>query len=176
MKHWSEKLVSINACSDAVKWARKQPSAAVAWKTCKRGDWMLWLIGKLHRSEPYSEKRKPIVRIACECARLALEWMPHKSRDALEVIEKWTRGEASTEDCMKARSAAYAAADASYAASYAAADASYAAAYASYAASYAAANAAANAAADASSAAANAAAAKCASIVRKHYPKAPRLP
>ena len=56
---------------------------------------------------------------------------PQKSRDALTVIEQWTRGEASSEDCKKARYAA---------------DAN-AAAYA-----------------------------KCADIVRQHYPNAPRLP
>ena len=152
--HWSAALPR-TACSDAVAWALTQKSAAIAWRDCKRGDWMLWLIGKVEKSGPYTKERKPIVRVACECARLAWKWMPEKSRDALEVVEAWTRGEATTEQCKEARAAAYAAAYAADAA-YAAADA---AAYA----------------ADAAYAARVATFAKCADIVRKHYPKAPRL-
>ena len=122
MPHWSDKLAALKPCADALKWARNQPSAEDAWQSCKRGDWMIWLIGKLDNSKPYSEERKPIVRVACECARLTWQLMPQKSREALTVVEQWTRGEASAEECNKAADA------------------------------------------------------KSADIVRKHYPKAPRLP
>ena len=174
IKHWSASLPE-NACGEAVRWASKQKSRATAWRDCERGDWMLWLIGQTNASNPYSEERKPLVRVACECARLAWKYMPQASRDALEVVEAWTRGEASAEDCRKAR------ADAAVAAAYA--DAAYADAAA--AAAYAAAAYAADA-ADAAAYAADAAAAyaaaddaayrkQCADIVRKHFPKAPRL-
>ena len=168
-KHWSDKLVALNACGEAVRWGRKQKSPATAWCDCKRGDWMIWLIGKTTQSEPYSEERKPLVRVACECARLAWRWMPQASRDALETAERWTRGEATAEDCRKARAAVYADDAAVYAddAAYAAADAAYAAAAAAYAADDAAA---------AAAYGADDARAECADIVRRHYPKPPRLP
>ena len=63
-KHWSEKLVALNACTDAVAWARKQASAAIAWKECRHGDWMLWLIGRTEAGEPWSDARKPLVACA----------------------------------------------------------------------------------------------------------------
>lgn len=45
-KHWSDRLVSIGACSDAVAWAKTQPTFRRAWLACDRGDWMLWLLDK----------------------------------------------------------------------------------------------------------------------------------
>src|SRR3990167_9889790 len=93
-KHWSDALPK-PACSNALSWARGQASAAVAWKSCKRGDWMLWLVGFLS-GEPESDSRKRLVLAACECARLAL---PHvrkgedRPRIAIETAEQWARGE-----------------------------------------------------------------------------------
>ena len=66
MNHWSAKLETLHACSDAIEWARKQPSLAVAWAACERGDWMLWLIGRLDASPPWSDERKPLVRCTVE--------------------------------------------------------------------------------------------------------------
>jgi len=43
---WSYALVRTRACSDAVMWAREQPSYEVAWESCERGDWLLWLAGR----------------------------------------------------------------------------------------------------------------------------------
>ena len=137
-KHWSAKLSPLGACNNAVAWAATQPSATVAWRECKRGDWMLWLCGKLS-GEPESESRRKLVLAACACARLSLhhvkasEFRPLR---AIETAEAWARGDAGV-TLEEVRTAAYAAA-------YLAA---YAAAYA-----------------------------KCADIVRAHYPKAPRLP
>ena len=45
-QHWSDELVAMGACADAVTWAKKQPSATKAWKSCKRGDWMAWLLAR----------------------------------------------------------------------------------------------------------------------------------
>ena len=182
IKHWSASLPE-NACGEAVRWASKQKSRATAWRDCERGDWMLWLIGQTNASNPYSEERKPLVRVACECARLAWKYMPQASRDALEVVEAWTRGEASAEDCRKARAAADAAAyaAAAYAADAAAyayaAAAAYAAAYAAYTAyaAYAYAAYTAYAAAAAAAAARKSTLDKSAQIVRKYYPEAPKL-
>jgi len=202
MKQFIQKLETMNACSDAVNWIISLPrniTPQQAWELCERGDWMLWLIGKTDRSQSFSGARKPIVRVALECARLAWKWMPEESRQCVELYERWVNGENVGVDELRqaqaaahyaAADAAYAAADAADAAHYAAAAAHYAAADAAYAAHYAAADAADAAhyaAADAAAAAADAAAAhyaadtriktlkKCADIVRKYYPFIPEI-
>jgi len=79
-KHWSDKLAALTPCSPAVEWAREQPSEATAWQTCQRGDWMLWLVGKLDTSAPYSDEH------------LSREQMLQLSRNALDVITQWAGG------------------------------------------------------------------------------------
>jgi hypothetical protein len=190
-------LKRLGACEDAVKFLKQHESLAEAWAGCERGDWMLWLIGKLS-GESGSDERKRLVLAACECARLALPFVQKgetRPLTAIETAEKWARGEegitleqvrAAADAAYAAHAAAYAAyaaadaaaaataADAAYAA-YAAADAAYAAADAADAAYAAAAYA---AAAYAAYAAASAAKRKevlatFADIVRRHYPEPP---
>jgi len=194
---FTDTLRKIGACSAAVKWAEQYPTLQKAWDVCERGDWMLWLVGKLS-GEIRSEKRKQLVLTTCKCARLSLHYI-HKDElrplKAIETAEQWARGEngITIQQVSAAASAAYAAYAAAYAA-YAAASAAASAAYAAYSA-YAAASAAADAAYAAYSAASAASAAdaadaavsavakaapiktlrKCAKIVRKYYPKAPRI-
>ena len=165
--HWSVSLVKLDACKEAADWARTQPSYETAWKKCRRGDWMLWLLARRNAD------RKMLVLSACGCARLALKYVPKgedRPRLCIETAERWALGDATIEEVKAARRAALAAADiaaayAAYAANAAAYAATYAATYAEYAATY----------ADA----ANAAAARlntlsnCATIVRKHFPEAP---
>jgi hypothetical protein len=193
-----QKLNKLGACMDAVKWAKEHPNRQAAWDTCERGDWMLWLLGRLS-GKPESEKRKKLVLAACECASLALK---HSGKNravcekALRTAKAWTRGKATIKDVRAAADdaaaddAAYAAADAAYdAAADDAGDAAYAAAYvaaaayAAYAATAAAYDAAADDAAYAATAAYGAAVDaartktlnKCANIVRKHYSNAPKF-
>jgi hypothetical protein len=138
-----DQLHEMNACLEAVAWAKTQSGPVSAWRSCQRGDWMLWLAGKLCKTE---DDRKLLVLAACECARLSLPYVQAgdtRPLVAIETAEKWARGEGATiNDVRKA------AADAAY---YAA----YYAAYAAYAASY------------------TEALAQCADIVRKHYCAAP---
>ena len=158
-----EKLRGLNPCEEGLKYAESFGSLQKAWDSCERGDWMLWLLGKLS-GPPESESRKELVLIACQCARTALKYVEKgdekRPLKAIQTAEKWAKGAATIEEVRAAAAyaanAAYAAADAAYAA-YAAS----AVAHAAYAA-----NAAANA-ADAQK--------KCADIVRKMHPKAPRL-
>jgi hypothetical protein len=165
------KLEKLNACSSALRWVSEQKNQQQAWNDCERGDWMLWLLGRLS-GEPESNKRQKLVLTACECARLSLHLVEdgeERPRIAIETAEKWTRGKATIDEVGKA------AADA--------ADAAYAAAAAAYAAAASAAYVAAAAASSAAYVADAAAAAvmrtttlqQCADIVRKHYPKVPRL-
>ena len=175
MKH-IEKLEKVGVCGSAIRWASKMKNGQSAWDNCERGDWMLWLIGKMS-GKPESAKRKRVVLCACECARLALVHVPDGELRPLKVIEAaeaWARGKATIEEVRKARSVACAAdaayaTDVAYAAAYAAAcaaDVAYAAADAAYAA-YAA------YAADVAADARKKTLKKCADIVRRHYPKVP---
>src|SRR3990167_6938134 len=68
--HWTDELVKMDACAEAVEWARTQPSLALAWRVCPRGDWMLWLAEKRHVD------RKRLTWGACQCARTALRYVP----------------------------------------------------------------------------------------------------
>jgi len=135
------------------------PDAMTAWATCERGDWMLWLLGKLS-GPPGSDSRKQLVLIACDCAELAWQCQrtgETKSQKAIAVARSWASGDSNItlSDVMRAASAAADAAaddaadDAAYAAAataYAAADAAATAVDAAATAAYAAAGAAAYAA------------------------------
>ena len=157
---FTEKLKELNACSEAVKWCESYSTLQEAWDVCERGEWSLWLVGKLS-GEPGSEKRKRLVLCACECARLSLQFVSkgeERALKAIETAEKWADGDnsVSLQDIRNAADAANAAADAANAAADAA-DAAYAAA-------------------DAADASVKKQTLKqCADIVRKHYPKAPEI-
>jgi len=108
------------ACSEAIKWHETQANDKQAWDTCERGDWLLWLLGRI------KVDRKRLVLCCCECARLSLKYVPeneNRPRIAIETAEKWAKGEASIEEVRAAADAAAYAADAAADAAYAAADA-----------------------------------------------------
>ena len=124
------------ACAEARTWLTTQSDPRAAWEACERPDWLIWYARRRGAG------RKTLVRIACDCARTALPFVPKgedRPRLAIETTERWLVGEATIEEVRSARNAA----DATTAADAAAADAAYAAAYAADAAY------AANAAADA---------------------------
>ena len=118
-------------CRDGMDWLRTQPDMETAWLECLRGDWMLWLAGKMKAD------KGQLVRAACKCARLALRHVPEGERRpkvAIETAEAWCDGRAAVEDVRAAAdaaaaAAAYAAADAAYVAADAADAAADAAAY-----------------------------------------------
>jgi hypothetical protein len=119
------------ACEEARLWLNTQTDPHVAWEMCERPDWMIWFARRR------SVERKVLVRIACDCARTALRFVPEgedRPRLAIETAERWTRNEATIDEVRAAAAAAayaaaYAVADAAAAyAAYAAADAAYAAA------------------------------------------------
>jgi len=152
LKNWIKTLKEMEACGNALAWCKGYESLAEAWADCQRGDWMLWLLGKLS-GKPESVSRKKLVLVACQCARLALPYAKEgelRPLRAIEVTEAWARGDEGIrrEDVRKAADAADAAADAAYAAAYAA----YAAATSRISTLE-----------------------KCADIVRDYYPVAPKL-
>ena len=109
------------ACAEARLWLNTQTDPHVAWEMCERPDWMIWFARRR------SVERKVLVRIACDCARTALRFVPEgedRPRLAIETAERWTRNEATIDEVRVAAAyaAAYAAADAAaYAAGSAAA-------------------------------------------------------
>ena len=113
--HWTDVLPK-NACRGAVVWARTQPSLAVAWATCKRADWMLWLAVRLS-GPPESDSHRKAVVAACACARKALKHVPEgetRPQQVIDMAERWANGESGvTLDDVRS---AYAAAAHAYAA------------------------------------------------------------
>ena len=136
-----ELLISIEACSEARKWAKGKTLAEI-WDQCERIDWICWLLGRMEGKEGWPD-RKAIVLAACSFAELALPFVKageERPRQAIETARAWARGEVTRLEVKIARDAA---ADAAYAdaaatADYAAAAAAYAANTADYAAAYAA--------------------------------------
>jgi len=146
-------LRALGACREAVEWAATKPDMRAVWRECPRGDWMLWLVGRLSGS-PGSASRRRVVLASVECARL-VEHLDESgaAKVCLDVTEAYAlRVRGVTLGMVRAAAAAADAADAAYAAADAA-DAAYAAA--AYA--------------------ADTAAAQCAEIVRRHYPRTPTL-
>src|SRR3972149_3370927 len=109
--NWVEQLVKLRACPEALEWVEEYDSLDEAWQVCERGDWSLWLAGKLSGS-PDSDSRKRVVLAACQCARLSLKYVtPGETRPlkAIETAEAWSRGEGNItlSDVRKAADAAH---------------------------------------------------------------------
>ena len=178
-------LNGLGACQPSIDWCEANgiTTADEAWRKCDRGDWMLWLAGKM-AGPVDSESRKKLVFACAQCARLVLPIFEKQCPDdkrvrtLLEVSEAYSYGKATLKSVHKARSAcAYAAYTSADAAAYAAsaAYATYACACAAYAyAAYASAACACSAlAANAPAAARNGVLKQCADIVRSVYPSIP---
>ena len=65
-KAFAAHLRRLRACEEAYRWAHGK-SGAVVWRTCERGDWLLWLAGRLAGTE---EQWKRVVFATCQCARV----------------------------------------------------------------------------------------------------------
>lgn len=172
MKEYVKIIKELGACGKALEWLKAQDTdVQTAWETCERGDWMLWLIGKIAAGEPESEQRKRLVLASCACARLAIPEDKNKlepsSLTAIVTAEKWARGEngVTINEVKKAAAAYYAAYYATYTAySTDVADEAYYTAYA-----------AALSVAPCSADYRKVVLKNCADIIRRYYPLAPEL-
>ena len=120
-------LVELNACPDAVDWARTQPDSQAAWRTCDRGDWLLWLLGRTVTKG--SPRHKRLVLVTCRIASDSLRYVAkgeNRPRVAIRTTRRWAIGKASIEDVEAAGRAAGAAGAAAWDAG-AAGDAAWAA-------------------------------------------------
>ena len=187
MTNLQDSLTKLGACEEALEWVADQ-SLATAWATCERGDWMLWILGRLV-GPPNSKSRRRLVGTAADCAALALpiferQYHGDKSmRECVQTCRRYAHGQANLTEVRKARYAVScvktahanttisAAAATISAAAAAIADAAISAADAAYhaAAAY----------ADAATSDADAARKStlkiCADIVRGNYPSAPEI-
>ena len=95
INEYVQEIKKLSACGEAIKSALEYETSQEMWDDCKRGDWMLWLVGK-KSGKPECEKRKQLVLTACKCARLAL---PHvtegetRPQKAIETAEQWAKGQ-----------------------------------------------------------------------------------
>ena len=133
----TKKLEALDACEEAIAYARSQPDLQTAWNDCTRPDWLLWLLYKTGTADA-----REIVLTACQIARSVLPHGDSRPLAAIVLAEQWASGDtAISRDDLRA------------------------AAWAAYAAACAAANAAARLAERK---------AQC-DIIRKYFPKAPRI-
>jgi len=56
MSNWTRGLTLLGACEEAIEWCKKYESLEDVWQVCERGDWMLWLAGRI-LGEPESDSR-----------------------------------------------------------------------------------------------------------------------
>lgn len=127
MSDWTRDLRRLGACAPLVKWAQGYPDFRAAWAACERGDWMLWIAGRV-AGEFGSDARRPLVLASCECDRIGVAVWERKYPDdrrprvAIEIAEAWARGDSEvTLDMVLVAAAAAAAAYATdYAATYSA--------------------------------------------------------
>ena len=122
-KEGMKQLDLVGACSQAREWAKDVKDLKTAWATCPRSDWMIWA---LHRIDFKDERKFRLC--ACQCVRetpLAdgrTLWdllTDERSRNAVEVAERFAEGKATDDE----RSVAYAYAYADVATGYLAGDA-----------------------------------------------------
>jgi hypothetical protein len=97
-------LASKDACQSAMDWLGDRDSGHM-WAECERPDWLLWWAA-------HAVPRQELVLAACDCAELALRYVPqgeHRPRLAIETARRWARGEATVEEVRAADTAAIAA-------------------------------------------------------------------
>ena len=105
-----DRLASIEACKPGTDWTKIQAMPDQAWSDCERGDWLMWLLGATCAGEPWSDHRKPLVRILAECLAWILPKFPRgelRPRRMREVLAEWVNGTAGESDVKRARSMLY---------------------------------------------------------------------
>jgi hypothetical protein len=108
-----ELLVELGACNEAQLWVGDKAIEEVV-ETCPRGDWALWLASKLKIDLQTLTLAKAL------CAKTVIHLMKdQRSIDAINIAEKFGRGQATREELDAAAAAAYYAADVAYDAAYA---------------------------------------------------------
>ena len=102
-KHWSDKLVKLSACKEAVIWAQDFPTVTAAWAQCEQGNWMLWLCRQLPIK---ANSKRAYVQTALAIAESVKQHCAHISEAKLarDATQAWLDN-----PCAKTRAAAWAA-------------------------------------------------------------------
>ena len=133
-----ELLIQLKACKEAKEWAGDKTWPEI-YKTCHRGDWLLWLFFNTmnHNNE---EHFTLLTHAKGHCANTVRHLMEdQRSIDAVEAAINYSGDKEVLKNAASAAYASASAADASASAAYAAsASAAYASASAAYASAYAA--------------------------------------
>jgi len=104
-------LRKLRACEDARKWCKTVPDLEMAWETCKRLDWMLWALNRIGY-----KNNKALRLYACACVRGTplvdgrTVWdllTDPRSREAVEVAERYANGQATYKELAAAWYAAF---------------------------------------------------------------------
>lgn len=107
-------LRKLGACKEAREWCKTVPDLETAWNTCKRSDWMLWALDAIGYKDD-----KALRLYACACVRGTplgdgrTVWdllIDERSRNAVQVSERYADGQATDEELAAAWAAAGAAA------------------------------------------------------------------
>ena len=98
--------VDVIPCEVGLAWWLAQDDNATAWDSCLRGNWLLWIVGEAQLADDSTLRL-----IACDCAREVWHLLTdERSRTAVEVAERFARGEATREELDAAWAGAWAAA------------------------------------------------------------------
>jgi hypothetical protein len=102
-------LRDLKACNEAITWAESHPDMETAWSNCNKSEWMLWLL----RNIGYND-RKTLRLFACWCVRNTplpsggTVWdllTDQRSRNAIDVCERFIAGAATKEELHGAKEA-----------------------------------------------------------------------
>jgi hypothetical protein len=126
-----KKLKSLNACEEAIEFAKTKSSWQEVYSECDRGDWLLWLFAKTNPDDV-----RLLILAKGKCAETVKHLMKdERSTAAVEAAISYGEGKISKKELKEFATAAHDAHDARAAIAFAAAaHADTAAAYAAFAA------------------------------------------
>lgn len=96
--HWAEPYRPLNPCHGAWASALKAPSYRLWWKSCKRGDWMLWAMARSPEITQGSDEHVRLCWIVCRIWwELAYPWWYEYGQEhsderpiaAIVALERW---------------------------------------------------------------------------------------
>lgn len=107
MRIIAELLTDFAACPEAVKWSQSYGTDYQrAWDECQHGAWLLWILGKGVKSQPWSDDRKPLLACALDCACTVEHLWPDKRRktvgDIVATLRGWIEDGMTIEEAKKA--------------------------------------------------------------------------
>ena len=78
-----ERIAHLHPCPEAREWLKTQDDPQAAWDACENGSWMLWLIGKMIKSEPWNNDRKPLLACCLDCVLTVKHLWPKKAAEKI---------------------------------------------------------------------------------------------